>query len=346
MDHHASSGQHRGGFFGSERGQTLILFTFALTILVGFTGLTIDIGMYMHERRDRQNASDAAALAGAAELPDSPDAAIDQARRFVLNNGFENSDIESITVSSTHMANDTITVDLRSDFTWGFFRVFGLNGGTVGAEAGAAIGSPSAAKNLAPWAVLDGAIDWSGGPTVLKYDSRDSHVGNFGPLAIDGTGARVYEDTIMEGSEVSLCASGQSGCSDPTAPTQTGNIVGSTGDGVNYLIANTSENCDSFAEVFRQRSDGAYNVVSGCNPWQGATDSNRVILVPVIDSFCNGQCDVTVLYFAVFFLETLDRCTGNNCQITGRFVKVVTNPSLEIGSFDPNSAITSIHLVS
>jgi hypothetical protein len=216
----------------------------------------------------------------------------------------------------------------------------------VGAEAGAAIGSPSAAKNLAPWAVLDSAIDWSGGPTVMKYDAQNAMTGNFGPLAIDGTGASVYEDTITEGSEVTLCASSSSDCTDATAPTQTGNIVGSTGDGVTYLIANTSASCDSFDDVFRARSDGAYNVVSGCNPWQGATDSKRVILVPVIDSFCNGHCDVTVLYFAVFFLETLDSCNGNDCQITGRFAKVVVNPSLEIGSFDPNSAITSIHLVS
>jgi hypothetical protein len=52
-----------------ERGQALILAIFALAVAFGFVALAIDIGLFYHERRDIQNAVDAAALAGAQELP-------------------------------------------------------------------------------------------------------------------------------------------------------------------------------------------------------------------------------------------------------------------------------------
>lgn len=49
----------------SERGQALIVITFAIIGLVGITGLAIDGGMAFSDRRHAQNAADTAALAGA-----------------------------------------------------------------------------------------------------------------------------------------------------------------------------------------------------------------------------------------------------------------------------------------
>jgi len=332
--------------WASERGQSLLIFTLALTVLIGFASLTIDVGRYMMARQERQNAADAAALAGTAELPASPDRAISEARRFVLTNGLQSSDIESITVSSTHMTNDTVNVQLRSPFEWGLAGVLGLVRTEVVASAAANVGSPSFTAHLQPWAVIEGAIDWNGGETVLKYDSNDPQNGNFGSLALDGNGASTYTQTIQNGSTAVLCASGQPGCLNGTATTQPGNMVGPTSVGVDYLISNTSDACDTFAEVFQTRPDGSYGIRAGCNPWAGATDSKRVILLPVIGSLCNGACDVTILYFAVFFLNTLDTCTGNICQVTGQFAKVMTNPGTELGQLDSQSAIRSVRLIS
>jgi hypothetical protein len=309
-------------------------------------GLTIDAGRYLHERRVRQNAADAAALAGASELPGSPDAAIAEARSYVLAHGFASSDIESITVSSRHVRDDTMNVKLKSPFSWGLASVLSLANATVGADAGASVGSPAATAGLSPWGVLESAVDWSGGSTVLKYDATNPTNGNFGILAIDGTGSSIYQDTIENGSDAYLCAQGQPGCVDPTATTQTGNKVGATRDGIEYLMDNTSSSCDSFGEVFFPLPDGTYAINGGCNPWGGADDSKRLILIPVISSFCNGSCDVTVLYFAAFFLESLGQCTGNECELTGQFVKVVADPNSIIGAFDqtPN-AIKLVRLV-
>ncbi|KKM62330.1 hypothetical protein LCGC14_1522760 [marine sediment metagenome] len=52
-----------------ESGQTLILFVLALGVLLGSVAMSVDVGLILHERRSLQNAADAAALAGAIELP-------------------------------------------------------------------------------------------------------------------------------------------------------------------------------------------------------------------------------------------------------------------------------------
>ena len=49
----------------SEKGQALILVTFGIIVLIGFTALAIDGGRAFEEKRHAQNAADTAALAGA-----------------------------------------------------------------------------------------------------------------------------------------------------------------------------------------------------------------------------------------------------------------------------------------
>ncbi len=55
-----------------ERGQILVLFAVALAVLFLAAALAFDIGMVVLERRDQQNAADAAALAGARYVLTSP----------------------------------------------------------------------------------------------------------------------------------------------------------------------------------------------------------------------------------------------------------------------------------
>lgn len=49
----------------AQRGQILVLFSLFLIVLIGFAAVAVDLGSYLKVRRDYQNASDAAALAGA-----------------------------------------------------------------------------------------------------------------------------------------------------------------------------------------------------------------------------------------------------------------------------------------
>ncbi len=77
-----------------ESGQSLILFIFALAALLGFTALTIDVGLAWVARRDMQNTADAAALAGGDVLLEG--GLVSEAKAAALqmaqNNGYDNAD--------------------------------------------------------------------------------------------------------------------------------------------------------------------------------------------------------------------------------------------------------------
>jgi len=51
------------------RGQILLIFAFGLIVFIGLAALTVDVGSLYVARRNYQNATDAAALAGR-QLPD------------------------------------------------------------------------------------------------------------------------------------------------------------------------------------------------------------------------------------------------------------------------------------
>jgi len=72
-----------------EQGQALVLITFAMIGLVGITGLAVDGGIAYTEKRDSQNAADAAAMAGAlAKVRGGNISTTAQAR--ATSNGFDN----------------------------------------------------------------------------------------------------------------------------------------------------------------------------------------------------------------------------------------------------------------
>jgi hypothetical protein len=72
----------------SERGQILVIFAGSLLVLFGIAALVFDGGLMLLEKRDQQNAADAAAIAGARFLPTSQAAAEAEAREVATLNGF------------------------------------------------------------------------------------------------------------------------------------------------------------------------------------------------------------------------------------------------------------------
>jgi Flp pilus assembly protein TadG len=79
-----------------ERGQVLVLFAGALLILLIVAALAFDVGMVLVERRDQQNAADAAALAGARYVLTDAVAAETAARRIAQENGFDDADASEV----------------------------------------------------------------------------------------------------------------------------------------------------------------------------------------------------------------------------------------------------------
>lgn len=198
-----------------ERGQMLVLFVLALGVLLGFTAMSVDVGLFLHQRRDLQNDADAAALAGAAYLPNEA-LAIQKAQEWVVKN-FDDGDevVESIQVSSYREPNDRITVSVKQDVSFVFGRVLGLTSDTMGAKATAGR-VPIVATCIAPWAIQglvnDAGVDYGLDPEALyifHLSAGDWETpGNFGALGTYGGGTSSYVAAI-EGNcgEVIACDS-------------------------------------------------------------------------------------------------------------------------------------------
>ena len=72
---------------GSERGSVAITVALAMTVLLGFAALVVDVGLNWAARTSAQTAADSAALAGAAQLlAGGPGAAVDAVRGLLNDN--------------------------------------------------------------------------------------------------------------------------------------------------------------------------------------------------------------------------------------------------------------------
>jgi hypothetical protein len=147
-----------------QRGQTLVLFTLTLVALLAAAALVFDVGQSLADRRSRQNAADAAALAGARYLPTSAAEARAVAFDVAAQNGYQDG-VGGITVEvkippgpETQFAGMAGFIEVRiSGSRSGFFSgVVGVGTWDVSALA-VAENSPGAA---APYAFL--ALDPDG----------------------------------------------------------------------------------------------------------------------------------------------------------------------------------------
>ena len=331
-----------------ERGQVLIMFALAAGVLFGFAAMAVDVGLILHQRRQLQNTADAAALAGAIELPDNPGTAYDKAREWALNNGVDTAAGDQLDIT-VDPSDNSVTVRVEREQGFMFGRVLGLVTTNVPATATARVGSPLSLAGILPFGVLESAINYNGNPTTIKYDSNNPTTGNFGPLRVDGSGSAVLEESIKYGTQNGVCAESQPACQDPTLDTQTGNTISAIRNGIEYRLTNTSTGCDSFSEVLFSDGNGANRINGSCNPFVGASNSLRLVLVPVIDSFPNGAHPVTLKYFTALFLNDMqnNKCKGNACELTGTFVKIVADPANDatLGTYDPINGVKFVRLV-
>ncbi len=328
------------GWRRQEEGQVMVILALALAILLGFAALAIDIGMFMWEKRALQNAADAAALAGALELPPSPTEAVEAAREYALRNGVGANGwtLESIEVTEDATSIAVVVAHPQSPFM--LARVLGLLGVDVRARAQAAVSSPQRINNVMPWALKKSVYDATsdGGVVILKYDARDPDQGNFGPLAIDGQGASTYRRNIIQGATVELGRK---------YPTETGNMVGPTREGLQSRLASTSQNCDQWEEVF-EHTGSSWRLKGQCNPWLGMEGSKRVVVVPLIDDEdLRGRTEVEVEGLALVFLEDFSCQGGNECQVRARLVRAMAaleGPDTLLGPYNPQVGIRTVRL--
>ena len=313
-----------------ERGQTLLIFLLAATVLLGFTAMAIDIGMLYEDRRHFQNSADAMELAGVAELPANPASATVKAQEWAANNGVDAGQIKSIEVRTTGVPNDTLYVEVEGDFGWIFGRVLGQTTSKVGAQAAARTGSLAGGHNKMPWGLLRGdtnCLDATTGKAIfgatcqVKVGAQDGVGGWRGALDYDGNGggANEYRDNIIDGTVATrYCISGDPApacvSSQVIVDALTGNKTGPTGQGIDARLA-TGAQCDSngngkddFDEVFTPSGQvsPAYTVSCPNSPW--------LIILPIITYESTPIATVTIRGWTLAYLESYACVDGNNCN--------------------------------
>jgi len=352
-----------------ERGQFLILFALGLAVIMGFTALAIDAGLIYEDRRHLQNTADAAALAGAAELPGNPAAAKAKAEEWVLKHGLTTDDIKSIEVTSGLAANDTVRVEVRQDFGWIFARVLGMTTTEVNAKAAARIGSYSGGNDFLPWALLTddkACLDGTGQPNygsscVVKVGAGDATTGWYGALDADGNGggSAEYWDNIADGEvDWAYCIAGDPapGCAGAhtTIDPLDGNKVGPTDKGIEDRMARGAQcdangnGVDDFSEVLSPNPGGnpTYLVTCPDSPW--------LIIIPIVEYSSIPVKELTIHGWMLAYLESYS-CSagGSNCssgqghwEVNVSIVDAAYSQAAGfLGAYDPDAAIRLLRLV-
>ena len=357
-------------FRRGERGQMLVLVAGLLPALVGMTGIAVDAGSYASDRRSLQNSADSIALAAAQDLPNSS-AATTTAQAWAVKNNVAWSNV-TFTVSGGNVT-PTVTVQIARNHDFSFMRILGVNTKSVSSRAVAVKVSFGGSNGIVPWSVTQATINSStaGALITMKYDATGGNTGNFGAIQIDGPGSNTYNTSVKYGSNTfacaatapncttgacpgaypNVCAETAPECNGPDCSPQTGNMTGPTRTGVDFRMNNTSAACDTFAETFTgPDANGKYHLTPNCNPYVSGPGecttptmlcSRRVIIIPVINAFGNGSSTpVTIQRFAMVYLEGYTgTCTGNSCDVQGRFVNADLTTSALAGSYDPTALI-------
>ncbi len=296
-----------------ESGAVVILFTLILVAFLGMLALGVDVGHAYVVRSRLANVADAAALAGAQELPDDPEGALAVARDYALRNGIDPADL---TLYIPEDRPNELHVSVRDVVVHSVARVLGFTSSeVVGRSVGASY----------PLAGVSGARPF--GVEVQDFVLNEVYLlklgpqseggpyrGNFHALSLGGTGASRYRDNILNGYDGQL----QLGDEIPTEP---GNMAGPTASAMKALLS--------------QDPDSTYQNYSRNSP--------RLLLVPLVESFeASGKEAVSIIGFAMFFLEGWDDATS---EIRGRFIRYVMDGEAAWGAAGTDFGLRTVKVI-
>ena len=196
-----------------ERGQSILITVLFLVVLMGCAALTLDVGMWYREQRQAQATADAAALAGAADLPNNPTLALNAAHAYANANGGGASAPGAITLRNDFLTNDTVAVDVTRTSPSVFASVLSIGQVTVRAKAAARAGTPDEVLGVAPIVVnkLHPMLSGPGCPCFKTETTiplgKTGAPGAFGMVDLDGgnnNGASTLADWIANGFDAYL----------------------------------------------------------------------------------------------------------------------------------------------
>lgn len=284
----------------NEKGSAAIMIAILMVVFLGFVALVVDGGLMYLTKSKISNAMDAAALAGAQELPFYPETAISRAREYALANGANE---DALTVE---IFNDNKGIKVYSDkkVELLFARVLGFNSSVIDGAATAQVAPIVGVGGAVPLGIEN--YNFTFGETyTLKVGAGDGDSGWFGALALSKPGAAVYEDNLTYGYKDIIRVG-------DILDIETGNMSNPTKRAIDYRIGNCNHTPSCTAESFNP----------GCE---------RLLKVPVIEFIESKK--VRVLGFSVFLVDGV-LGQGNESEITGKFVKTVTSGETDNSGLD------------
>lgn len=298
-----------------EGGGVLVLVSVMMLVLLGFAALVTDFGLYVLNEQRLINAVDAAALAGAAEL--SPAGSGDEAvarycaEQYALRNGADPSEL-AVSVLTDPTGLKTVEVSAGKEVDFILARLLGFTSGKVQATASAAVAGVTSCRGVAPLLIRKQNFEF-GKEYVLKYGDP-VYPGNFGALALGGTGASNYRQNLIYG------YSGEVAVGD-LIDTEPGNMSGPT-SGIDERLSRCQHNCtvDHFEP--------------GCP---------KILIIPVCDpdSQPYGRKPVKIVDFAAFFVDRVD---SQRDEIHGYFVRTTAEGKADF-TRPPDGCLYAVRLV-
>jgi hypothetical protein len=354
-----------------EKGQVLVAFVGALTALIGFAAVGVDVGYMYTVRHELQRCADAGALAGASAFlggdwndSDVRKAATTRAQNFASMDVVARTALDpSGEVGVTFPSQDRVRVDTSRTVGLFFSRVF--LGPTKTISASAVAEATSVGKNvrgLKPWGIPfpwddDGDGLYEPGETV----HRDCPDGVVDPSRYFCPGTRVIlkigtpknspknpcglPSTQQESGHFFALALDRSGGSTyrdtivngSQTPVSIGDsITLEPGNMVGPTVQGTREliNADPASAWNAAKNLPESNMYSiNDSSWM---NSPRVIRIPVYDpenALSNGRTDMVVAAFAGFWIESIEHHQGT---VIGRYI-----PNKAFGNIGPSDGPTS-----
>ncbi|MEA2016600.1 MAG: pilus assembly protein TadG-related protein [Actinomycetota bacterium] len=338
--------------FLNQNGQVAVIIVILIVVILGMTALVIDLGSLYQKRGFYQTVADAAALAGAQELPESVQLAVYEAVEYAEKNNVDiayncrDYTAEGIEVSSTYAQNDTITVALSNrEAPLYFARIFGMDTVSLSAEATAVAGSPVQLYGVVPWAVvIPEGTNWrewlwnvAGDRKIISGEMEDSDFIAWDTTDHPGQWNRRYKDRLTNGYQ---------------EPMEEGNMVFTRGFErrlINHTVSALNSRIDTWESFYQLTYYDPYT-----NMIKLSRDDDQFVMVPIIydtelqewwEEYPEDWPEVWVEIeaFAPFIITDIREVGyGHNKrkEIIGRFTHqaLIINKG-EIGAFNGNPAV-------
>jgi Flp pilus assembly protein TadG len=293
-----------------EPGQAMIFLVFGLVGFVGMAGLVIDGGSWLRSQRQLQTAADAAALAGAQELPLDQTSARDNAASYAQQNH-----PRPLTTNITFPTAAEIDVVANTTAPGFFSRIYGavFDEVDVRAHARAGVASPLTLKNVAPIGVHK------------DYACIVTDPGCFGQtVTMDFDDDDVLDPTKSKFGLLDLDRDGSAGA----------------GDMKDWLTNGYPDALE--IDTFYPPANGEKNGIK--KELEDLADAQTEILIPVFD-YAQSPDGYHVIGWAAFVIDNLVKWNGSdipgNHVIEGHFVTFIasdlaggnpiTDPDLNFG---------------